>query len=77
MNALTLKKKEEEKKVATVQRLKSKHCSYSTNWTNQIDTVAIVQNLKEKKEKKKIKGLNKPNVYYRGIGAFYIANKNY
>ena len=70
------KKKKEEKKAATVQRLKPKHCSYSANWTNQIGTVAIVQNLKNSKrkkeiKKKKIKGLNKPNVYCTGIGAFY------
>ena len=59
-----------------MQRLKPKHCSYSANWTNQIGTVAIVQNLKNSKrkkeiKKKKIKGLNKPNVYCTGIGAFY------
>ena len=55
------KKKKKEKKAATVQRLKPKHCSYSANWTNQIDTVASVQNFKKRK-RKKIKGLNKQNV---------------
>ena len=29
--------------------------------------------LKKRKQKKR---LNKPNVYYRGIAAFYIANRN-
>ena len=72
------KKKTKEKKAATVERLKPKHCSYSANWTNQIGIVATVQNLKKKNKKKKIKkikGLNKLNVYCRGIGAFYIVNR--
>ena len=41
------KKKRKEKKAATMERLKPKHYSYSANWTNQIGTVAIVQNLKK------------------------------
>ena len=47
-------KKKMEKKAATMQRLrKPKHCSYSANWTNQIGTVATVQNLKKKRKKEK------------------------
>ena len=53
------KKKKKEKKAATVQRLKSKHCSIGSKLKNN----------------KKIKRLNKPNVYYRGISDFYIANR--
>ena len=41
------KKKKKEKKAATVQRLKSKHCSIGSKLKNN----------------KKIKRLNKPNVY--------------
>ena len=53
------KKKKKEKKAATVQRLKSKHCSIGSKLKNN----------------KKIKRLNKPNVYCRGISDFYIANR--
>ena len=45
-------KKRKEKKAATVERLKPKHCSYNANWTNQIGTVATVQNFKKIKKDK-------------------------
>ena len=48
------KKKKKEKKAATVQRLKSKHCSIGSKLKNN----------------KKIKRLNKPNVYCRALVIF-------
>ena len=48
------KKKKMEKKAATVQRLKSKHCSIGSKLKNN----------------KKIKRLNKPNVYCRALVIF-------
>ena len=51
----------------------------TTHLNNQSGTIATVQNLnlkKEKEKRKRKKRLNKPNVYCRGIAAFYIANRN-